>query len=481
VHAVAERKTALAALTAGLGSLTTKGAGLAMVTDFRGWIGSGIRESSPGAWQRGTKLQTSGDLLTYSPIFACVTRIAADIAKLRPVLMADTSEPGISEPASKASPYWQVLRQPNPNQTWNQFARQWQISKALFGNTYVLKWRDLRGIVTRLYILDPRGVQPLITPDGGVYYSLSSDQLAMIPTGMRACPASEMIHDRGATLWHPLVGIAPLYACALSGTLGLRIQQNSTAFFANMSRPSGMLTAPGTIDPVTAERLKADWNANFSGLNLGKLAVLGDGLEYQAMTIAAEQAQLAEQLGMTAVDVATAYAMPAYKINAGPMPTAGNVEALELQYYAGCLQTHIEDMEACLDMGLGVPEGYHVECDLDGLLRMDSASLMTMLAAGVTGGILSPNEARRRFNLRGVAGGASPVLQQQNFSLAALAKRDARPDPFATGSAAAPGPAPAPAARSIEDLIDTLPPERRAEFKTALTNQWLHGQYPDLR
>jgi hypothetical protein len=42
---------------------------------------------------------------------------------------------------------------------------------------------------------------------------------------------------------------------------------------------------------------------------------------------------------------------------------------------------------------------------------------------------MSPNEARRRINLGAVKGGASPYLQQQNFSLAALDKRD-RDDPF---------------------------------------------------
>ena len=47
-------------------------------------------------------------------------------------------------------------------------------------------------------------------------------------------------------------------------------------------------------------------------------------------------------------------------------------------------------------------------------------------ADGVKAGFLSPNEARRMFfNLPPVAGGESPYLQQQDFSLAALARRDA--------------------------------------------------------
>lgn len=461
---MADRRSLVKVLAAGM---RTKESGMGMVTDFRGWIGAGIRESFPGAWQRNIVIEGSSSLMTYAPIFAASTRIANDIAKLRPMLMAETDEPEVSERVSRGSPYWQVLKKPNPNQTWVQFAKQWQLSKQLFGNAYAIKFRDARGIPVQLYILDPRGVQPLVTPDGGVYYSLAGNELARIPTGMRACPASEVIHDRGATLWHPLVGIAPLFACALSGTLGLRIQQNSVAFFANMSRPSGMLTAPGTIDPVTADRLKQEWNQNFAGQNLGKLAVLGDGLSYEAMTIAAEQAQLAEQLGITAVDVATAYAMPAYKINAGPMPTAGNVEALEAQYYSGCLQIHIEDMEACLDDGLALPDGYHVELNLDGLLRMDSLSQMEVLTKGVSGAVLKPDEARAKLNRRKVRGGNAVFLQQQNFSLEALAKRDQREDPFATAKPPAPAPAPAPAApqpakadadaeRVAADLIETV-------------------------
>ncbi len=39
------------------------------------------------------------------------------------------------------------------------------------------------------------------------------------------------------------------------------------------------------------------------------------------------------------------------------------------------------------------------------------------------------------LSLPPVAGGDSPMLQQQNFSLAALAKRDAKEDPFTPGAA----------------------------------------------
>lgn len=421
------------------------------------------REPFAGAWQRNATCEGPGTLLSFSPIYACVTRIAADIAKLGLGLkMKD--ERGINVAAPKNSPYAAVLRKPNSYQNRIQFFRYWLLCKLLFGNAYAIKFRDARGIVVDLYLIDPRKVQPLVTPDGGVYYSIGGDQLARVPTGYAAAPASEVIHDRGPTLWHPLVGVPPLYAAALSGTLGLQIQRNSAAFFGNMSRPSGMLTGPGTIDEVTADRLKAEWESNYRASNLGRTAVLGDGLKYEVMAIAAEQSQLAEQLGLSAIDVATAHGMPAYKINQGPMPTNNNVGALNQQYYSDCLQVYIEDIEACLDEGLAVPDGYSTKFDLDGLLRTDPASLYTALGVAVDKTIMTPNEARSRIDLPPLAGGDALYKQQQDYSLEALAKRDARDDPFAKGSAApAPASAPAPAtdpedadAKALRDLLPSI-------------------------
>ena len=100
--------------------------------------------------------------------------------------------------------------------------------------------------------------------------------------------------------------------------------------------------------------------------------------------------------------------MPGYKIGVGPMPTNNNVEALEQQYYSGCLQIFLEAMELCLDEGLGMGPGMGTEFDLDGLLRMDSAAMYEALGKGVGAAILKPNEARKKLNLPPVAGGDTP-------------------------------------------------------------------------
>jgi HK97 family phage portal protein len=406
-----------------------------------------LTEAFGGMWQRHLVIDDRQSLIGISAVYACLSLISGDIAKLRMVLKKKAAS-GIWDEAESNS-FSPVLREPNRFQTTLQFVEHWILSKLIWGNTYVLKERDERNVVVALYVLDPQRVTPLIAPDGEIFYELKADHLA----GMQledVVPSSEIIHDRAKVMFHPLVGVPPLYASALSGTHGRRIQQNAAKFFENMSRPSGMLTSDNMIDDVTAERLKRSFEENFSGQNIGRLMVAGSGLKYAGLSLPADQAQLVEQTKWTVEDVARAFNVPLYKIGAGPMPAFPNVAALNLEYYNQVLQLHIEAVEGLIDRGLGLAKlGLGVEFDLEGLLRMDPKTRAETHEILVRSAIYAPNEARKKWDLKPVKGGDSPMIQQQNFSLEALAKRDAKDDPFATASAA-----PKPAANDEEESAE---------------------------
>jgi HK97 family phage portal protein len=305
------------------------------------------------------------------------------------------------------------------------------------GNVYILKARDARGVVAQLFILDPSRVQPMVADDGSVFYALQADNLSSL-MGPVMVPAREIIHDRFNTLFHPLVGTSPIFASGLAATQGLNIQSNSTRFFGNKSMPGGVLTAPGAISDETAARLKVAWDTNYAGENFGKVAVLGDGLKFEPIMMTSTEAQLIEQLQWNAQVVCSAFHVPPYKIGVGDMPTYNNVQALNVEYYSQCLQSLIEAAELCMDEGLEMAQGVGTEFDLEGLLRMDAPTLYKTIADGVKGGFLAPNEGRRKIDLAPTAGGDTPYLQEQNYSLAALAKRDAQADPFNKTAAIAP-------------------------------------------
>lgn len=417
----------------------TEEKGLVPVNGDRGWYR--VLESFTGAWQTNVTVDLTS-VLAYSADFACRTLIAGDISKLRIKLVAKDSAGVWSETTNPA--YSPVLRKPNRYQTRQQFIESWVLSKLQYGNAYILKERDGRGVVRALYVLDPAYVRVLVSDDGAVYFDLRTDNLKTVTENV-TIPASEVIHDRFNCFFHPLVGLSPIYAGGLASTQGLAIQNNATKFFSNGSQPGGVLTAPGAIADETAARLQAKWQENYSGSNYGKVAVLGDGLHYEAMAVKATDAQLIEQLKWTAEVVCSTYHVPPYKIGVGALPSYNNVQALNIEYYSQCLQTLIEAVEACLDEGLGLDESTGLEFDLDGLLRMDSVTQVTVLKEAAGAGILAPNEARARLGYAPTKGGEAPLAQQQNYSLPALAKRDAKPDPFSTGGGDKP-PSPPPAA-----------------------------------
>jgi HK97 family phage portal protein len=411
-----------------------------------------IRESYTGAWQNNVELQ-AGDALAYYAVYSCVRLITTDVGKLCLRLVEqDEHEVWTSTYSPAFSP---VLREPNGYQTINKFVEAWILSKLMHGNAYVLKARDNRGVVIALHVLDPQRVTPLVATDGSVYYELKRDDLSGLSKEVITVPAREIIHDTYIAPYHPLIGLSPIYACGLAASQGLTIQNSSSKFFANGANPGGILTAPGAIGDDTAKRLAAHFNSGaYSGENAGKVIAAGDGLHFEKFTMSAVDAQLIEQLRMTAEQVCGAFGVPPYLVDIGPPPPYANFEPLLLKYHSQCIQSLTTNFEKSLDKGLGLVEKidgkqFGTEFDIDDLIWMDTATRVASAKTAIEGGGMSPDEARFKYHALGpTPGGKSVLAQQQNYSLAALAKRDAN-DPFAK-----PTPAPAAPTPDAEDEPD---------------------------
>lgn len=395
-----------------------------------------VREPFTGAWQRNMEWRAD-TVMSMDTVYACTHRIAEDVGKLRVKLVEHVGNDVWRE--VKNASYSPVLRRPNHYQNSQQFREWWIISKLIHGNTYVLLERGLDRKVRGMHVLDPTKVSVLVAPDGEVLYELSHG--GEIPTRV---PSSEIIHDRGKPVFHPLVGTSPLFASGAAAHLAQQIQNNSTSFFAKGSNLSGILTTTVPITPDRAKQYKELWEAQYTGMASGGVAVLPDGMQFTAMRMTSVEAQVIEQLGWTQESVCRAYGVPAFMVGVGDMPPYQSVQMLAQIYYQNCLHSHIEAWENLVGDALGFStptEGtqYGVELDLDGLLRMDPAAQIEALVKSVGGAIHTPNEARARLNLEPKAGGDTPYLQQQNFSIAALDERD-RNGPFEK-PAAPPAPA----------------------------------------
>lgn len=409
-----------------------------------------VMEPFTGAWQRNIEVENH-TVLAYSAVFACVSLIASDVAKM-PLLLKKKLASGIWD--DKTDPrLTPLLRKPNNFQTRMQFFESWMNSKLSDGNTYVLKIRDENGTIQQLRVLDPCKVTPYVTDDAEVFYQISSDNMNGIQSQVMV-PAREVIHDRFNCFYHPLCGLSPVYACGLTAMQGDAILRNSAHHFRNGGKPGGVIKVPGSVDADKAREIKQAWDEGYSGANAGKTGLLADGAEFVTVAMSAVDAQMVEQLQLTAQIVCSTFHVPLFKVDASASPSYNNIEALEQGYYSQCLQTHIEAIELLLDEHLSLDEKTCVKFDLDTLIRMDTEGRYKAYSDAIGAGWMSPNQARKRENMSPVLGGDTPYMQQQNYALAALAKRDSADDPFSSSA-----PTPPPASDTPEPTPQPTPAE----------------------
>ena len=388
-----------------------------------------VREPYTGAWQNNDELRLE-TALANPVVFRCVSLIASDIGKL-PLRLVAVDANGIWHETTSPA-FSPVLRMPNRYQTPAQFFEVWMSRKLLWGNTYVLKDRDARGVVTALYVLDPCRVKPLVAPDGSVYYELQTNDLAGIPTtgGPLVVPAREIIHDRWNCAFHPLVGLSPLYACGGAARQGLAMQAaqyvvllerrpaERDADRADRDRSGNRQAALETWHCARRrqDRHRRQRHEVRSGRLVGRRVAMdrAGGLDGENDRRLFRRADLDGRLAASSRRTRT-------------------TKRRRLQYHSQCLQTHLTAIEAALDAGLELPAPYGTEFDLDDLIWMDTATKTKAAHDAISAGAMSPNEARRKyFGLGPVPGGdyavpAAAVRTRSKRSRCAISASRRRP------------------------------------------------------
>lgn len=459
-------------------ALTPRAKALNAIHNSGGW--RSVLEPFAGAWQRNQE-ESHGDLLSYPTLFACITRIASDIAKLP--FTVQRLQDGIWSPVEN-SPYVRLLRKPNNYQTAQQFSESWVLSRLTQGNAYILKQRNNSGTVNRLFVLDPWRVRPLVSDSGEIFYELWANGWCNIPPlpegypgehGNIIVPARDIIHDRANTFHHQLIGVPPLCAANWPAVKNLRILRNASQFFENGAQPGGILTAPAGMSDENAKEVKAYWDENFQGENSGRVAVIGADMKFTSFAFKAADSQVVEQMEYSDKQICQPFGIAPYKLGLELPPSGWKADDVNVEYFGDVLSPIIESMENLLDEGLGISRPMGIELDTGPLWRMDEGKKAEVANTLVGGKISTPDEARRRFNLPATGGGDTLWGQNQDYPLGMLADRE-NWDPDMVG---APEPTPEDEERQflalIERRLDNEPDEWSDDERMAQSLERLAG------
>jgi HK97 family phage portal protein len=336
------------------------------------------------------------------------------------------------EVLTSGNPY-RVMRYPNTMQTQIEFITYMVTSLFYTGNFYAQVQRNDRYEITALWPLQGAQARATISHDGSVYYDASSDyQFLKNGNTNVLIPARDMFHVKLPSNRSLLNGESLIAHAGTSAALNSVLGANATAFNANSSQGSGIISTEQALTAAQMSELRTKFGEMTTGENRGKVPILGFGLKWEPMSISPHDAQLVELYNMTVLDLCRLFRVPPQLFGQETNGAASSVETLINQWRASGLLYFCELIEEALEKVFDMSADTEFEFDLENISRTDAAATMAVLTQGVQNGVLSPNEARNKIGLDDVPFGEYCRVQAQNVRL-----QDAVPAPSAPAAPSA--------------------------------------------
>ena len=335
-----------------------------------------------------------------SACFACVQAISETVATLP---LHTYRRVGQDRVKATDHPVYALLHhEPNEYQTALEFREQMTSSVLLRGNAYAeIEW-DARGYPTSLHPIHPDRVTVLKLSNGRIGYEVANDQ-----GKARRINQDSMLHLKDRTE-NSVVGKSRIQIHR--DTIGLAIAQQAHGgkVFENGARLSGVLQTPHQMTDGMLARLKASWQSQYSGTdNIGKTAILEDGLTYQQIGMSLEDAQWIAAQKFSVEQVARIYRVPPTMIGDLTHGNFSNSVEMSRVFVTNTLRRWLVMWEQAVSRVLLTPNergDYFAEHSVEGLLRGDATNRAAFYTQGIQAGWLQPSEARAFENLPTIEG-----------------------------------------------------------------------------
>ena len=233
-----------------------------------------------------------------------------------------------------------------------------------------------------------------------MYLRCEGDSPTLGKTSQVVLAPSDVLHIPGLG-FDGLVGYSPIAMAKNAIGLAIATEEYGAKFFANGAAPGGVLEHPGTIkDP---QKVKESWNAAYQGsTNAHRVAVLEEGMKYQAIAISPEQAQFLETRKFQINEIARIFRVPPHMLADLEKSSFSNIEQQSLEFVKYTLDPWVIRWEQAMNKALLLESEkptVFIKFNVDGLLRGDYQSRMNGYATARQNGWMSANDIRELENL----------------------------------------------------------------------------------
>lgn len=330
-----------------------------------------------------------------SAVFACVRILAESLAQL-PVKVLERDASGSVHEVTQI-PIADLLNvSPNSYQSGNQFREMGQAHCSLWGNFYAEKLKNKLGEVVGFYPLNAWGCNPRMVGVDKVYdvngITLHDDEVLHIP----------------ALGYDGIKGLSPVALHRTSIGMTLAAEEFGAGFYANGTRLAGVLEHPQKLSDGAGTRLRNNFSDVYAGAaNAGKVAVLEEGMKFNALTMPLEDAQYIESRKFQVTDIARIYRVPPHMVGDLDKATFSNIEQQSIDFVVHTMMPWVCRWEQEINRRCftNTSRKLFVKFNLAGLLRGDITSRYAAYNIGRNGGWLSVNDIRALEDMNPIENG----------------------------------------------------------------------------
>ena len=396
---------------------------------------SGGIQSYVSSWAWTGKTISPDNAMEAPTVYACVRLISQTLARM-PWQVLRNSADGASNDVTH--PVYQLLNgEANEDMTSFVF-REAQISDCLlYGNSFAFINRNPAGTPIGMERLRPDLMYMMRDQANQPYYQYwtgKADEKASEEIKQRKFRPYDILHVVGPSA-DGMLGEAAIHRMRDLIGMELELQEFTSRFFANNCRPAGVLSMPGRLSAEGANRLREAFARVHSGAQgAGKVAILEEGLKYDAISTNAKDSDLDSMKKFCRQQIAAAFNVPSHRVGDNDGVSYSSAEQANAVFVQSTLAGWAARLEQEVNRKL-IKRGDDVttRISFDDLLRGDMSTRFSAYAVAVTNGILTPNEIRAREGLPAVEGGESIRLPLNTSTpTAAASVAPALQDPAST-------------------------------------------------
>lgn len=260
----------------------------------------------------------------------------------------------------------------------------------LKGNAYFLIERDKRLNVVAIHPIENQFITVLPQADGSIKYSIAGigtvDSCDILDFAMHY----DEMHN----------GISLLKYASQTLSSAENAEESSDNFYKGGAGLSGILKASQTLTKEQKEQIRESWQQAFTSSSARGIAVLPQGLDFQAVSVDAKDAQLLESRSFNVIEIARFLNISPIRLFDLSEVSYSSMEATNLSYLEDSVRPYCEMIANEINLKLFKPSEvgkYAVAFDYANALQTNRQALGEYYRMMITNGILSLNEVRKEL------------------------------------------------------------------------------------